>query len=175
MYPWDSILELLDLRSFSNLWFWMVLGGLWIVVSHWVLGVPYGLVLTAQRDGGEAEDDLRDLLGLRVKALLRMGETAGVLSVGMISFFLTMLALLGFVYWVEFAQAVFLLLLPLVPVLLLSLRTARKLAHEQPEAETIYLRLRRLRTAVQAIGLIAVLITTTWGMYVNASLGVMGH
>ncbi|NIZ11640.1 component of SufBCD complex [Pseudooceanicola sp. HF7] len=174
MTPWDSITELLDLRSFSNLWFWIFLAVLWVGVSHWVMGVSYSLVLRARSDGGRAEEDLFTLLRLRVEGLTRMAERTGVFSVATISFLLTALAMLGFLYKLEFAQALFLILLPLLLVLVLTVRTARRIAADESR-ETIYLRLRRLKAAVQSIGMLAVLLTTTWGMYVNASLGVLGR
>ena len=42
-----SVSEVIDLRSFSNLWFWIALAVMWSTVSHWVMGVPWDMV---QRD-----------------------------------------------------------------------------------------------------------------------------
>jgi len=38
---YETIFELIDMRSFSNLWYWIVLSVLWSTMSHWVLGVPF--------------------------------------------------------------------------------------------------------------------------------------
>jgi hypothetical protein len=45
----DLVTEVIDLRSFSNLWYWIVLAILWSSLSHWTLGVPYHIVTRARR------------------------------------------------------------------------------------------------------------------------------
>ena len=55
------IFDLIDLRSFSNLWYWIALAVAWSSASHWVLGIPYDMVLRARRMGGQAEQDLTDI------------------------------------------------------------------------------------------------------------------
>ena len=55
---YQTIFELIDMRSFSNLWYWIVLAVLWSSVSHWVLGVPFDMVQRAKRHGGKSLDDL---------------------------------------------------------------------------------------------------------------------
>ncbi len=43
------IFDLIDMRSFSNLWYWIALAVTWSSTSHWVLGVPFDMVLRARR------------------------------------------------------------------------------------------------------------------------------
>ena len=105
----QTLFELIDMRSFSNLWYWIVLAVVWSTASHWVLGVPYDMVLRAKRQGGQAEADLEDIVRINVNRLLYIGQVSGLWLAGFACFFLTMLVLLGFVYGVEFAQAVLLL------------------------------------------------------------------
>ncbi|WP_010137785.1 hypothetical protein [Oceanicola sp. S124] len=169
-----TIFELIDLRSFSNLWFWIALAVVWSSASHWVLGVPFDLVIRAHRKGGQIEADLRDLIRINVNRMLFIADNAGVIVVGVLSFLLTVLGILGFYYWVEFCQALFLIALPLSVVWLLSVRTARRISQQALTVEALYSRIRGLRLAIQAIGMMAVLVTSFWGMYVNASLGVLG-
>ncbi|MDO7630423.1 MAG: component of SufBCD complex, partial [Loktanella sp.] len=52
-----AILQVIDLRSFSSLWYWLFIAIAWSTVSHWVLGVPYDMVQRAKRQGGQAEID----------------------------------------------------------------------------------------------------------------------
>jgi hypothetical protein len=47
----DLVTEVIDLRSFSNLWYWIVLAILWSSLSHWTLGVPYHIVTRARLPG----------------------------------------------------------------------------------------------------------------------------
>ena len=46
--------EIIDLRSFSNLWFWIALAVMWSSTSHWVLGIPHDMIQRAKREGGQA-------------------------------------------------------------------------------------------------------------------------
>ena len=42
MNIWKLITQMVDMRSFSSLWFWMAIAVYWSLSSHWVLGVPQG-------------------------------------------------------------------------------------------------------------------------------------
>ena len=171
---YQSIFELIDMRSFSNLWFWIVLAVLWSTSSHWVLGVPYDMVVRARRHGGQAEQDLEDIVRINVNRLLFIARVSGLWIAGIVSFGLTMLIILGWVYDIEFAQAVFLLGFPMTLVGLLSLRTASKIETEQPAGEALRRRLARHRLFTQMIGTLSILVTAIWGMYQNLALGALG-
>lgn len=162
------------MRSFSNLWFWIVLAVVWSSASHWVLGVPYDMVMRAKRYGEEAQEDLEDLVRININRLLYIAHISGLWLAGFVCFILTMLVLLGFVYGMEFAQAVFLLALPLTLVGLLSLSTARLIRGEHATGERLYKRLNRHRLYTQLIGMVAIFVTALWGMYQNMTLGPLG-
>ena len=162
------------MRSFSNLWFWIVLAVVWSTASHWVLGVPYDMVVRAKRHGGEAEVDLEDIVRVNVNRLLYIAEVSGLWILGFGCFLLTMLALLGFVYWMEFAQAVFLLALPLSIVGLLNLSTARLIRMDDEGGEKMHKRLARHRIYTQLVGMLAIFVTALWGMYQNMQIGALG-
>lgn len=171
----DALFELIDMRSFSNLWFWIALAVMWSTASHWILGVPYDLVLRARRSGGDAVVDMEDLVRINVARILDIARMSGLWLAGLTCFMLTALGLLGFVYGVEFAQAVFLLLLPMTLVGLLSLNTARLIHDTGASGEVLYKRLFRHRIFVQFIGMISIFITAMWGMYTNLALGPFGY
>ena len=105
------------MRSFSNLWYWIALAVLWSSASHWVIGVPFDMVMRARRKGGQAVEDLDMMVAINVSRLLYIAETAGVWLIGMSAFLLSTLAVLAFWYQVEFAQAVIFLLAPMTLVL----------------------------------------------------------
>lgn len=170
----ETIFEVIDMRSFSNLWFWIALAVMWSTASHWVLGVPYDMVARARRYGGQAVDDLEDLVRINCNRLLFIGKVSGLWVLGFTCFILTGLALLGFVYDVEFAQAVFLLGFPMSLVGALNLSTARLIQSEASQGEQLCRRLTRHRTYVQIIGMSAIFVTAFWGMYQNMSLGPFG-
>jgi glucan phosphoethanolaminetransferase (alkaline phosphatase superfamily) len=164
---YQTILEVIDLRSFSNLWFWIALAVLWSSASHFILGVPYDMVLRARRHGGEAEADLHDMVRINTNRILHISSTAGIWIVAFGTFVLTILAVLGIYYGVEFAQAVLCLFLPLMVIAGMSVRAARRIAAEKPASETLFRRLTVLRFTIQTLGIVSILITSMWGMWVN--------
>ena len=171
---YQTIFELIDMRSFSNLWFWIVLAVVWSTTSHYGLGVPFDMVLRAKRHGGQTEVDLEDLVRINSNRLLFIAQMSGLWIAGFACFFLTMLVLLGFVYGNEFAQAVVLLALPLSLVGLLSLSTARLVQDEDARGEQLRKRLLRHRLYTQIIGMVSIFVTALWGMYQNLNVGPFG-
>jgi len=164
---YNIVIELIDFRSFSNLWFWIMLAVIWSSASHWILGVPNDLVLRARRKGGRHEEDLHDLVRINVGRLLFISRTSGLWMTSFGCFLLSIVAVLGFVYQIEFAQAVFLIFFPLGLVGLLTLGTARGIEADQAQGEELYKRLARHRIYVQLVGIIAIFVTSMWGMYQN--------
>lgn len=178
MQWYETVFEVIDMRSFSNLWFWIALAVLWSTASHWVLGVPFDMVLRARRHGGQALEDVQTLVRINISRLLFIGRTAGMWITGIAAFVLTALVLVGFYYGIEFAQALFCLFFPMTIVGLLSLRTARRIeAHFIEngafEGEDLYRRLMRHRMATQGIGMISILLTSLWGMWQNLQIGAL--
>ena len=74
---YTSIFELIDMRSFSNLWFWIALAVAWSSASHWILGVRYDMALRSRRVGGQSEIDLEDIARVNVNRLLYIGRVSG--------------------------------------------------------------------------------------------------
>lgn len=170
-----NVFEMIDLRSFSNLWYWIMLAVLWSTTSHWVLGVPYDMVGRARRLRGPAEDDLRDLVRINALRLVGVADGAGHVLPGVVFFVLTVLLLLGFAYDVEFAQALVLMAAPLSLVLALSLSAARRALAVLGQPDDLFRVLRRHRMACQGIGIVSIFVTAMWGMWQNFNLGALGH
>ncbi len=164
---YQTVFDVIDLRSFSNLWYWIALAVLWSSASHWVLGVPWDMITRARRHGGQAEADMMVLVSINVRRLLYVAQNAGLWLVGFVAFVLTALALMAFWYWVEFAQAVFFLAAPMALVGTASFRTARLIEEDQSDAETLFRRMFWLRVAIQGIGIVAIFVTAMWGMWQN--------
>ncbi len=167
------IFDLIDLRSFSNLWYWIALAVTWSSASHWVLGIPYDMVLRARRLGGQAEQDLHDIARINAARIDYIVQEAGVVLLIMLSFTLTSLALLGFVYGIEFCQAVFLIAAPLTVVGFLSVANARHIAEGRETGESLRRRLAVHRVSVQAIGMVSIVVTAFWGMLQNFNLSIL--
>lgn len=171
---YNSVFEVIDLRSFSNLWYWIMLAVVWSSASHWVIGVPYDLIQRADRKGGQAEHDLADMVRINMNRILYIADISGVWLLALVCFILTILAVLGFVHAVEFCQAVFLIALPLSLVGALNIHTARKLARTRPEGKALIHALIVHRRFTQVIGMLAIAVTALWGMHQNLSIGVLG-
>lgn len=167
------IFDLIDLRSFSNLWYWIALAVTWSSTSHWVLGIPYDMVLRARRNGGQAEADLQDIARINVTRILYIVREAGVILLALVAFALTSLGLLGFAYRVEFCQAVFLIAAPLSIVGFMSVSTARRIETEGDRGETLHRRLALHRVGVQVIGMISIFVTAMWGMLQNFNFSIL--
>ncbi len=172
---YDILLETIDLRSFSNLWFWIAVAVLWSSASHWVMGVPYDMITRARRQGGGATaEDVDTLVGIYVRRILDITRVAGLWLVGIATFFLSALAILGFYYRVEFAQAVFLLSAPMTLVGALSISTARRISASGDQGAALWKHLMRHRMMVQGIGVVAIFVTAMWGMWQNLNLPLFG-
>jgi hypothetical protein len=96
-----------------------------------------------------------------------------VILVGLAFFWLTALAMLGFYYRVEFAQAVFLLLAPMSLVVWLSVRTCRKIDAGENLGEPLFRRLILHRRVTQSIGMVAIFVTAMYGMWTNLSISIL--
>ena len=164
---YELIFVLIDMRSFSNLWYWIGLAVLWSSVSHWVMGVPYDVITKARRNGGEAMEDLTALARINSRRLLYISRNGGIWVIAFTFFLLTLLGLLAVRYNIEFAQAVLLLFAPMVLVGYLTLRTALRIEEEAPEGEAMVRRLMHHRFFVQLIGMISIFCTALFGMYQN--------
>lgn len=164
---YQTLYEQIDMRSFSNLWFWIALAVFWSTTSHWVLGVPYDLILRAKRQGGEALADLEDIVRINTNRLLHIAAVSGLWLLAIICFMLATLAITGFVYHLEFSQAVFTLMFPGALVGLMSLSTARRIRDEDASGEILFRRLMRHRFYTQLIGMLSIFLTALWGMFQN--------
>ena len=172
---YQTVFELIDMRSFSNLWFWISLAVLWSSASHWIIGVPFDFVQRAKRHGKAHTDDLETLVRINVNRILYIANTAGLWIVGLTGFLVSGLLVVGFYYGIEFAQAVACLLVPMCFVGALTLRTARLIAAGENTGQALLRRLTRHRMSTQAIGMAAIFVTSMWGMWQNMNIGVLGN
>jgi hypothetical protein len=169
----DTVFEIIDMRSFSNLWYWIALAVLWSSTSHWVLGVPHDMIQRARREGGQAEQDLEDLVRINSSRLLAIVDQGGLIAVALGFFWLTGLGTLAFYYDVEFAAAVFLLLAPMTLVIWLSIRACRKIAAGENSGEALHRRLILHRRLTQVIGMVAIFCTAMYGTWQNVNISIL--
>lgn len=172
---YESVFEVIDLRSFSNLWYWIGLAVLWSSVSHWVLGIPHDAVLRARRKTPDtALNDLHDLTRVNVNRILYIVDVSGVWLALIGSAAITALGIMAFVYGIEFAQAVFFLALPMMILGALSAYAARKIRNEALQGDDLIRHLTRHRFVIQLIGVVSIFVTAMYGMWVNLYTGPFG-
>ncbi|WP_337250652.1 component of SufBCD complex [Fuscovulum ytuae] len=169
-----TIFEVIDMRSFSNLWFWIGLAVMWSTVSHFVVGVPHDLIRRAEREGGTALADAEALAQIYTRRILFIARQGGIFLVTFACFVNAGLVTLAVFYQMEFAQAVLCLFIPLQIVSLMTLRVCRIIETDGLEGLRLMSRLRRHRVLVQVIGMFSLFFTSMFGMYQNLTLGVFG-
>ncbi len=165
------IAELIDLRSFSNLWYWICLAVMWSSASHWVLGIPYDMVSRAARLGQQEALDLEASVYIQARRYIYISEASGMFLVLFCCFVFTVLGVLGFAYGLEFSQAAFLLLMPMSIVGLITVSAAQTIIAQNLQGEHLYKYLARTRFYIQLLGMACVFVTAIWGMYKNLSIG----
>ncbi|WP_309663224.1 component of SufBCD complex [Tabrizicola sp.] len=168
-----TVFEIIDMRSFSNLWYWIALAVLWSSTSHWVMGVPYDMLPRARREGGQAQADVEELARIYSSRLLAVVRAAGLWIVALGCFWMSVLGVLSFYYDVEFAQAVFFLVAPMTIVIWLSLRCARLIEAGENSGEALYRRLSIHRRFLQVLGMVSIFITSLFGMWQNLSNSIL--
>jgi hypothetical protein len=168
-----TVFEVIDMRSFSNLWYWIALAVLWSTTSHWVLGVPHDMIERARRHGGETADDVETLVAINVRRILGISRVAAAPIFAFLSFVLTSFGILAVWYRIEFAQATLLLLGPMVIVGWLSARTAVKIEEGEDSGAVLYRRLMLHRRMVQVVGMLSIFVTAMFGMYKNINISIL--
>lgn len=169
-----SVLQLIDPGSFGSLWFWIVVALAWSAVTHSTLGVPYDMVLRARRRGGIHMADLESLIDIQLRRRSQIMQAAGGTIVLIWAAGVTLIATLGFGYGIELAQALALLALPMSLVAALRARLVGRLLARDLRGEALCKALTWHRTGVQALGLVAILATTLWGMWFNLNARALG-
>ncbi len=169
-----NVLNLIDLGSFSSLWYWIAVAVFWSHITHSTFGVPYDLVLRARRRGGQDLADLEAMVGVQVRRRATILRQAGTFLALLWATVLSLLTVLGFGYGVELAQALALLMIPATLVAGLRLRLMQMLAARPHAGEALCKALTWHRTGVQVVGLLAILVTTLWGMWFNLNLRALG-
>lgn len=170
---YQLVFEVIDMRSFSNLWYWIALAVLWSTTSHWVLGVPHDMIQRARRQGGQAQADVEMLVAINARRILGISRVAAVPMFAVMAFLLSSLGTMAVWYGVEIAQAVLFLLAPMVLVGWLSLKTALRIEAGEAMGEALNHRLLVHRRVVQIIGMFAILVTAMFGMYKNLNVSIL--
>ncbi|MEL6642223.1 MAG: component of SufBCD complex [Pseudomonadota bacterium] len=163
----EAIFDVINVRSFSSLWYWIAVAVLWSSLSHWVLGVPFDLISRARRRGGDAEQDLIDVVRVNVNRLLSIMDSSAAWLIGIVCFIVTSLLVMGVYYRIEFAQAVLFMVVPLCVVGALCVWSARRIQNQAEDVQMLFKMLATHRLWTQLIGMVSIFLTALYGMYHN--------
>lgn len=171
----DPFFDMVAARSFSSIWYWLALVALWWAVSARVLGVPYDMVQRAERLRGQAELDLDVMVRIYCdRIILHTAGAGGICAVAIGSALLGCMAVLGFRYGIELAQAAFLLSFPAASVGLLGAIAARRIRGEGSTGEDLRRRMRWHRLHSMMLCVPGILAASMWGAYRNATFSALG-
>ena len=163
---YDMIIEMLDMRAFSSLWYWLLLALIWSRVNGRGLGIPYDMVIRARRGSDTALADLEILARIHALRQQQLFHETGLALSAVFAAVLSALALLGFAYGLETAQALFFLMAPPVLIQVHRLYCARRILQDSGQGAALLRCLGGHRLVTQLTGLVTFLITAVWGIHV---------
>lgn len=162
-----SLFDMIDTRSFSNLWFWALLAITWTGLGQWVLSISQDLIARARAGDQDAAQEVYYVSHIMARRFVRGSEASFLALTAALSFALTVVAISGFVYDVELAQALFFLALPALIVLTLRFWVARAIIDGAASGEALYKLINRHRLHTYLIGALAIFTASLWGIYHN--------
>lgn len=150
-----SALEFIDLKSFWSVWYWIFSVVTWSMLSHWTLGVPFDMLIRAERKGGVFAEHCDALIEINMARLIYYFDLGGVYMAGFVGFILSALATLGFMLRVEIFLAIFVLAFPTMIITAFGVRFAYIARDAGWQGAQLRQKLRWRRTWNQVIGMIA--------------------
>jgi hypothetical protein len=163
----ETVFRVIDLATFSSVWFWLAVIVSWAVASHWLIGVPFDLLYRARKSDPQELADLEAITDVNVRRFTGLVDMAGPWLLGLVIFILTTLGMAGFYYGLELAQGLFILGAPLTVIMILNILVAQDLRAHPLRGSDLVHRMFRLRIWSQAIGMIAIFFTAVYGMWFN--------
>ena len=160
----EAIARVITLDTFGNIWFWAAVVVSWAVACHWMIGVPFDMLIRARRGGAQEIADLEAMVDINVRRILWFQEIGGAGGAALAAFFVAGTGLLAIGYRFEMAIGVFILGVPLLLVLLINLRLAVQLSKEPLAGDALVKRLMRTRLWTQVIAAISLFVTSVFGM-----------
>ncbi len=161
----DSIVRVIELNTFTNIWYWIVVIASWSWASNWVLGVPFDVLFRARKGDEGPMRDLEQLLDVHVRRLANYHRSLGPWLIGLLAFLISALAMAGFYYGIELAQGMLLLAAPLCLIGAINLRLALRLDAAPLSGKPLVKRLFLVRLWTQIVAMISLFFTAMYGIY----------
>ncbi len=170
----ENIFSMINMRSFSSLWFWIVFALYWSAVSRTLVGAPYDMIVQARKGDAQSLEDLHALVAIHVRRRLDFTRRAGHWALGFYTAVMTAVFITAFSYQLEFAQALLLLITPMLIVRLLGLRLAFRIERQNLRGAALCRAILHHRFWVQVLGIVSIFITAVWGMLYVMSRSALG-
>jgi hypothetical protein len=160
-----ELLRLLEFQTFDSVWYWMAVMVTYAVASNWLLGVPFDMLFRARKLDKPHLADLETLVDVNVRRIVEINAYLGVAITIMVAFSLSVLVVLGIFYGVELAQGLLALTAPLTLIMVMNMRLAHQLEAAPLQGRELVDRLFRVRLWTQVVSMIALFLTSMYGMY----------
>ena len=152
-----SLFDLLSWDAFGSGWFWSLIIVQWVWHSAQVLGVPVDCLQS--KDRGQ----LSTIVKWRAQRRLLAARQAPLAIVAAISFLVSVLLILGFVYHIELCAAASLLIVPELVIFRLGYRTAETISAKRQGPEPSIKDLKKLHLKIYATGAMAIFFAGIFG------------
>lgn len=73
----ETVFRVIDLATFSSVWFWLAVIVSWAVASHWLIGVPFDLLYRARKSDPQELADLEAITDVNVRRFTGLVDMAG--------------------------------------------------------------------------------------------------
>ncbi len=163
----EALTRVIELNTFSSIWYWLAVAVSWAAASNWLIGVPFDVLYRARKCPPQELADLETLVEINVRRITMINDQAGVALTALLAFTLAMLGMAGFYYGFELAQGFFVLAAPLSVVIAINMRLAHQLRATPLAGQALVSRLLSVRFWTQVIAMVAIFFTSMYGMYFN--------
>ena len=163
----EAIARVVTLDTFGNVWFWAAVVVAWAVACHWLIGVPFDMLIRARRGGAQEMQDLETLVDINVRRIIWFQKIAGEGAAAFAAFFLAGLGLLAIGYRVEWAIGALVLGVPLTGVAVFNLLLAKSLYEAPLYGAELLARMLKVRVRTQILAAISLFFTAVFGMAFN--------
>ncbi|GHA41525.1 hypothetical protein GCM10008927_02350 [Amylibacter ulvae] len=158
----EDFLQILELKSFFNIWYWLFLAFIWSRATYFTLGVPLHDARLGHEREGVYMHDFEELMRINTGHTVEAFDQYGVAVMAVIAFLLASAATLGFGFRMEIMQAIFLLMAPLTGATLFSVRFAYRIQAEKITGQSLYTAYVVHRRIKQIFGMLSMIVTSVW-------------
>mgnify|MGYP001800779309 CR=1 FL=1 len=131
------MLDYIQLETFTSVWFWIFLALTWSARSHWVLGVPFDAIVRADRNPDKWGEAVDTLARVHAQRYCHVVDNVPITLVTLSAFTVGALGTASVIFWIDIAQAAFVIALPMMIVTWEDIRLARRVLRDELEGSPL--------------------------------------